>query len=186
MKKLQGIGWTTGLTLATLIVTSACNMDAVKGPKDKADGATEATYLSNFAGRGELCGTYVSFNGYVGDATSELGRPSSLMVQLGVCGKSNGDNEWKALAITHSSAKVDVTRGSTEGSSDVFVDDKGVFVRRPDGKKTKIGSAQTVSRGYKLDLETGVKVQVMVDGEPYSLETSKASGAKAIRVTLPD
>jgi hypothetical protein len=186
VKNLLGIGWAAGLTLGMVTFAAACNMDGVKGGKDGGEGDAQATHVSNFAGKGELCGTYVTFNGFVGDSKGDLGRASSLMVQLGVCGGQGTDGESKALAITHASPQVEVQKGAANGVSDVFVDDKTMVVRRPDGKKFKIGTLDVVERGHKVDLEDGVKVQVMVDGEPYSLETSKATGSKAILVTIPD
>ena len=185
MKTFHGVGLVVGVAAALATMLAACNMDGFKGGKGRGEGDAQATHVSDFAGKGELCGTYVSYNGRASDAKTELGGPAGLMVQIGVCGKMSG-NDWKALAVTHSSAEVAVVAGGSESSSAVFLDEKVLVVKRPDGKAATIGKLSKAERGYPIELSDGVKVQVLVDGEPFSLEQSKKAGVKSILVTLPD
>jgi hypothetical protein len=167
--------------LAAVLLAVACNMEALKKAEDKGGGQA---HTSDFAGKGTLCGTFTSFHGFTDAKKTASGRPFNLMVQLGVCGKM-GEKEWKALAVSQTADEVTVVDGNASAKSKVYLDDKSVFVKAPNGKPAQIGTVANSSEASPIKVSEGVTVQVMVDGEPFSLEQhSKSSTGKSVQITL--
>lgn len=177
MKKHYGLWAVIGLAAA------GCNMDAIKGGMEKGSEDAQASHSSMFANKGNLCGTYVSFGGYKSGAKSDAGKQMDLTVALGICGEIEG-KEWKALAVTETTSEVTVNAGDKASTSNLFLDDKSVMMRKVNGKYQKIGTIANDDIGDPVKLLDGVSVQILVAGEPFDLDQhSKLSEGKTVVVT---
>jgi hypothetical protein len=178
------------LVLAVFVVGAAafvaCNDRQAKAPVDQGQGATDETPanlgLSQFAGRGKLCGAQVVVDHLEGPRI----RPS---ISLAVCGEAaQGAGAWMALAATyHAQTATATSADGQETSGTLEVDASGaVSLVDEGGAKIAIGKVDPVEEGMLIEIAPGVTPQLLVGDAPFDLDKDRRDAPDmSLRFAVP-
>ena len=118
--------------------------------------------------KGKIQETILTFHGLSQELPSHptAGRPILATIALAIGGDSHstGGSAWQALAASFTTSEVEGHGGDTGA---LYLDDAGIVsFARDGGEAVKVGSMQEAIPEYPIDLQDGVKAQLLVDGQP--------------------